>query len=98
MARSDSFSDGFFGSDIDFDDETMQMVDEYDVFQPEVDVTCVANSGDDPFLGGANGSPGAEEEEEEIPSSQGEADAVGLYTVRDIHGEFELSARVNADK
>lgn len=98
MARSDSFSDGFFGSDIDFDDETMQMVDEYDVFQPEVDVTCVANSGDDPFLGGANGSPGAEEEEEEIPSSQGEADAVGLYTVRDIHGEFELSARVNANK
>lgn len=94
MARTDSFSDGFFGSDIDFDDATMQMVDEYDVFQPEIDVTCVANSGDDPFLDGANGNP---EEEEEIPSSQGEADAVGLYAIGDIHGECKLVARLNAN-
>ncbi|KAG8714021.1 hypothetical protein FRC09_018069 [Ceratobasidium sp. 395] len=91
VARTDSFSDGFFGSDIDFDDEALQMVDEYDVFQPEpdIDVTCVAHSGDDPFIDGANTRD--DDEENEVPSSQGEADAGDPYTIGKIHGEYPSS-------
>jgi hypothetical protein len=88
VARSDSFSDGFFGSEIDFDDEALQMVDEYDVFQPEAefDITCVAGAGDDPFLGRAN--PDTDEDEDEVPSSQGEADFGESYSIGKIHGEL----------
>ncbi|KAG8739881.1 hypothetical protein FRC10_005015 [Ceratobasidium sp. 414] len=85
VARTDSFSDGFFGSEIDFDDEALQTVDEYDVFQPEpdVDVTCVVNSGDDPFVDGAD--PRDDEDKDEVPSSQGEADSGGAYTIGEIN-------------
>ncbi|KAG9098302.1 hypothetical protein FRC06_006559, partial [Ceratobasidium sp. 370] len=84
VTQTDSFSDGFFGSEIDFDDEALQMVDEYDVFQPEpnADVTCVANSGDDPSIDGAD----PRDDEEEVPSSQGEADSGESYTIGKIHG------------
>jgi hypothetical protein len=94
VARSDSFSDGFFGSEIDFDDEALQMVDEYDVFQPEaeLDITCVANPGGDPFLDGANAGTDEDEDEDEVPSSQGDADSGEPYTIGKIHGEFVLCA------
>ncbi|CAE6399509.1 unnamed protein product [Rhizoctonia solani] len=67
VAQSDSLSDGWFGSEIDFDDATLQAVDEYEVLQPEIDVQYVAR--DDPFL-----NNGHLPEDEEVPSSQGEAD------------------------
>ncbi|KAG9091748.1 hypothetical protein FS749_016309 [Ceratobasidium sp. UAMH 11750] len=94
VAQTDSFSDGFFGSEIDFDDEALQMVDEYDVFQPEpdVDVTCVANSGDDPFIDGATRD---DEDEDEVPSSQGEADSGEPYTIGKIHGEYPTSSQTS---
>ncbi|KAG9091090.1 hypothetical protein FS749_016802 [Ceratobasidium sp. UAMH 11750] len=94
VAQTDSFSDGFFGSEIDFDDEALQMVDEYDVFQPEpdVDVTCVANSGDDPFIDGATRDG---EDEDEVPSSQGEADSGEPYTIGKIHGEHTTSSQTS---
>jgi hypothetical protein len=85
VARNDSFSDGWFGSEIDFDDEALQGVDDYDVFQPKLDVTCVAHSGDDPFLDGDN-----PHDEEEVPSSQGEADANGGYMIGGIDGDYSL--------
>ncbi|EUC56706.1 BRCA2, oligonucleotide/oligosaccharide-binding domain 1 protein [Rhizoctonia solani AG-3 Rhs1AP] len=89
VAQSDSFSDGWFGSEIDFDDATLQAVDDYDVFQPDMNVTCVARSGDDPFLKG-----GHPEDEEEVPSSQGEADG-GEYAIGKVHGDY-LSSQSEA--
>ncbi|KAG8763946.1 hypothetical protein FRC11_008273 [Ceratobasidium sp. 423] len=86
VAQSDSFSDGWFGSEIDFDDATLQVVDDYDVFQPGVGVTCVAHSGDDPFLNDDR----LPEDEEEVPSSQGEADG-GEYMIGKVHGEHPSS-------
>ncbi|KAL5640302.1 hypothetical protein ACGC1H_007540 [Rhizoctonia solani] len=90
VAQSDSFSDGWFGSEIDFDDATLQAVDDYDVFQPDMAVTCVAHSGDDPFLKDGYLPEG----EEEVPSSQGEADG-GEYAIGKVHGDY-LSSQSEA--
>ncbi|KAJ1302729.1 hypothetical protein OPQ81_003043 [Rhizoctonia solani] len=86
VAQSDSLSDGWFGSEIDFDDATLQAVDDYDVLQPGVDVTCVAHSGGGSFL--EDGRP--PKDEEEIPSSQGEVDA-GDYVTRKLHSQYPSS-------
>ncbi|CAE6514695.1 unnamed protein product [Rhizoctonia solani] len=85
VAQSDSLSDGWFGSEIDFDDATLQVVDDYDVFQPDTDVTCAAPSGDDPFL-----DDGLPEDEEGVPSSQGEADE-GEFMIGKVHSEYPSS-------
>ncbi|QRV80418.1 DNA recombinational repair protein BRCA2 [Ceratobasidium sp. AG-Ba] len=90
VAQGDSFSE-FFGSEIDFDDEALQMVDKYDVFQP--DITCVANSGDGQFLDGPGTRGEEDENEDEVPSSQGEADAGEPYTIGTIHGEYPSSSQ-----
>ncbi|CAE6503053.1 unnamed protein product [Rhizoctonia solani] len=81
VAQSDSLSEGWFGSEIDFDDATLQAVDEYDVFQPD---TTVANSRNNSFLDGC-----LPEDEEGVPSSQGEADGEHAFSM--FHGEYASS-------
>ncbi|CCO29828.1 Breast cancer type 2 susceptibility protein homolog AltName: Full=Fanconi anemia group D1 protein homolog [Rhizoctonia solani AG-1 IB] len=70
VAQSDSLSDGWFGSEIDFDDATLQAVDDYDVFQPGLD-------SNNPFL----------DDDQEVPSSQGEADGT-KYAIGKAHVNY----------
>ncbi|CAE6406499.1 unnamed protein product [Rhizoctonia solani] len=90
VAQSDSLSDGWFGSEIDFDDVTLQAVDDYDVFQPGVATSCVAH-GDHPFL-----TNGHLPEDEEVPSSQGEADGTG-YAIGGARVEYPSSQSETRD-